>query len=109
VHESMKADIELEVPACIFEVGDNVVYPQHGAVIVVNGETKDLLGKNRDYLTIQILHNSSENAQTAGLRRVIDGTYQTPYRIEGRRTGRAFARATQSESSLTFKVVSGPG
>ncbi len=75
----MKADIEVEVPACNFEVGDNVVYPHHGAGVVVKKETKDLLGENRDYLTIQILHNSMtamvpcENAHTAGLRRVIDG------------------------------------
>ena len=70
---------EVELPACNFEVGDNVVYPHHGAGVVVNKETKDLLGENRDYLTIQILHNSMtvmvpcENAHTAGLRRVIDG------------------------------------
>jgi CarD family transcriptional regulator len=74
----MKADVEVEVPACNFEVGDNVVYPQHGAGVVVKKETKDLLGENRDYLTIQILHNSMtvmvpcENAHTAGLRRVIE-------------------------------------
>ena len=41
-------------------------------------ETKDLLGEKRDYLTIKILHNNMtvmvpcENAQVAGLRRVID-------------------------------------
>jgi CarD family transcriptional regulator len=79
IHEAMKADIEVEVPACNFEVGDNVVYPHHGAGVVVKKETKDLLGESRDYLTIQILHNSltamipCENAHTAGLRRVIDG------------------------------------
>jgi CarD family transcriptional regulator len=75
----MKADIEVEVPACNFEVGDKVVYPDHGAGVVLKKETKDLLGESRDYLTIQILHNSMtamvpcENAHTAGLRRVIDG------------------------------------
>jgi CarD family transcriptional regulator len=79
IHEAMKADIEAEVPACNFEVGDNVVYPHHGAGAVVKKETRDLLGESRDYLTIQILHNSMtamvpcENARTAGLRRVIDG------------------------------------
>jgi CarD family transcriptional regulator len=78
-HEAMKADIEVEAPACNFEVGDTVVYPRHGAGVVLEKETKDLLGENRDYLTIQILHNSMtamvpcENAHTAGLRRVIDG------------------------------------
>jgi CarD family transcriptional regulator len=79
IHEATKADIEIEVPACNFEVGDNVVYPHHGAGVVVKKETKDLLGESRDYLTIQILHNSMiamvpcENAHTAGLRRVIAG------------------------------------
>jgi CarD family transcriptional regulator len=78
-HEAMTADIEVEVPACNFEVGDNVVYPDHGAGVVLKKETKDLLGENRDYLTIQILHNGMtamvpcENAHAAGLRRVIDG------------------------------------
>ena len=78
-HEAMKADIRVEVSACNFEVGDNVVYPYHGAGVVIKKETKDLLGENRDYLTIQILHNSMtalvpcESAQAAGLRRVVDG------------------------------------
>ena len=78
-NEVMKAGIEVELPACNFEVGDNVVYSDHGAGVVLKKETKDLLGENRDYLTIQILHNSMtamvpcENAHMAGLRRVIDG------------------------------------
>ena len=70
---------EVELPACNFKVGDKVVYPDHGAGVVLKKETKDLLGESRDYLTIQILHNSMtamvpcENAHMAGLRRVIDG------------------------------------
>ncbi|MCB0864449.1 MAG: CarD family transcriptional regulator [Solirubrobacterales bacterium] len=63
--------------SCDFEVGDNVVYPHHGAGVVQKKETKSLLGEERDYLTIKILHNDMtvqvpcENAATAGLRRVI--------------------------------------
>ena len=63
---------------CTFEVGDNVVYPHHGAGVVLKRESKDLLGEKRDYLTIKILHNDMtvmvpcENAHRAGLRRVID-------------------------------------
>ncbi len=78
-NEVMKAEIEVELPACNFEVGDNVVYSDHGAGVVLKKETKDLLGEKRDYLTIQILHSSMtamvpcENAHMAGLRRVIDG------------------------------------
>ncbi len=79
----MKADIEVEVLACNFEVGDNVVYPHHGAGVVLKKETKDLFGESRDYLTIQILHNCMvamvpcEYAHTAGLRRVIDAEQVT--------------------------------
>jgi CarD family transcriptional regulator len=70
---------ELGPVECTFEVGDNVVYPHHGAGVVLKKETKDLLGEKRDYLTIKILHNDMtvmvpcENAHRAGLRRVIDG------------------------------------
>ncbi|MBV8987793.1 MAG: CarD family transcriptional regulator [Solirubrobacterales bacterium] len=61
-----------------FEVGDNVVYPHHGAGKVLRKEAKEILGENREYLTIKILHNDmtvmvpTENAALAGLRRVID-------------------------------------
>jgi len=64
---------------CDFEEGDNVVYPHHGAGVVLTKESKQLLGERRDYLTIQILHNHMtvmvpcENAGLAGLRRVING------------------------------------
>ena len=60
-----------------FAVGDNVVYPHHGAGVVEKKESKQLLGEEREYLTIKILHNDMtvqvpcENAGMAGLRRVI--------------------------------------
>jgi CarD family transcriptional regulator len=73
-------DLEItREPECIdFEVGDNVVYPHHGAGKVVKKEEKNILGEVRQYLTIKILHNDMtvmvpcENAGKAGLRRVID-------------------------------------
>src|SRR5947209_5235482 len=61
-----------------FEIGDNVVYPHHGAGQVLRKEKKEVLGESREYLTIKILHNDmtvmvpTENAALAGLRRVID-------------------------------------
>ncbi len=66
------------VPHIEFEVGDNVVYPHHGAGKVLRKEAKEILGEKREYLTIKILHNDmtvmvpTENAALAGLRRVID-------------------------------------
>jgi CarD family transcriptional regulator len=70
--------IELGPVECQFETGDNVVYPHHGAGVVLKKESKELLGEKREYLTIKILHNDMtvmvpcDNAHTAGLRRVID-------------------------------------
>ena len=62
----------------MYEIGDKVVYPHHGAGKIVKIEQKDVLGQQRDYLTIKILHNDMtvmvpvENADRAGLRRVVD-------------------------------------
>jgi CarD family transcriptional regulator len=62
----------------LFEVGDKVVYPHHGAGTVLHKEMKEVLGQRREYLTIKILYNEmtvqvpTENAERAGLRRVID-------------------------------------
>ena len=62
----------------MFEVGDKVVYPHHGAGTVVKKEKREILGQTREYLTIQILHNDMtvnvpvENAEQVGLRTVID-------------------------------------
>jgi CarD family transcriptional regulator len=76
--EEIEAGLEL-AQECTFEVGDNVVYPHHGAGVVLMKETKELLDEKRDYLTIKIHHNDMtvmvpcENAHRAGLRRVIAG------------------------------------
>ena len=62
----------------MFDVGDKVVYPHHGAGTVVKKEQREVLGEKREYLTIQILHNDmtvnvpTENAERVGLRWVID-------------------------------------
>ena len=71
-------EIEREIVNIDFEIGDNVVYPHHGAGQVVKKEEKNILGEVREYLTIKILHNDMtvmvpcSNAGKAGLRRVID-------------------------------------
>ena len=55
-----------------------MVYPHHGAGVVLKRESRDMMGESKDYLTIKILHNDMtvmvpcENAHRAGLRRVID-------------------------------------
>jgi CarD family transcriptional regulator len=62
----------------LYKVGDKVVYPHHGAGTVVKKESRKVLGQEREYLTIKILHNDmtvnvpAENAERVGLRKVID-------------------------------------
>jgi CarD family transcriptional regulator len=62
----------------LYDVGDKVVYPHHGAGTVVKKEQREVLGQKREYLTIKILHNDmtvnvpTENAERVGLRKVID-------------------------------------
>jgi CarD family transcriptional regulator len=72
---------DLDIPEIVnidFEIGDDVVYPHHGAGQVLKKEVKKMFGEEREYLTIKILHNDMtvmvpcENAGVAGLRRVID-------------------------------------
>jgi CarD family transcriptional regulator len=61
----------------LYDVGDKVVYPHHGAGTVVKKEQRVVLGEKREYLTIQILHNDmtvqvpADNAERVGLRKVI--------------------------------------
>jgi len=62
----------------LFDIGDNVVYPHHGAGTVVSKDERVVLGQKREYLTIRIIHNDmtvnvpTENAELVGLRWVID-------------------------------------
>jgi len=78
IEETRVSDHDIGPVGCEFGAGDNVVYPHHGAGVVIRKETKELLGERRDYLTIKILHNDMtvmvpcENAHRAGLRRVIN-------------------------------------
>ena len=60
----------------MYSIGDEVVYPQHGAGRITGIEQKVVLGRQRDYLTIHIEHSQMtvmvpvENADRAGLRKV---------------------------------------
>jgi CarD family transcriptional regulator len=78
IDAEVDVEVELEVEYIEFELGDNVVYPHHGAGKVCAKEIKEIFGERREYLTIKILHNDmtvmvpTENAAIAGLRRVID-------------------------------------
>jgi CarD family transcriptional regulator len=77
IEDDLDVDLEVQRPPAIYEIGDEVVYPHHGAGQVLKKEMKEVLGESREYLTIKILHNDMTvmvpccNADKAGLRRVI--------------------------------------
>lgn len=39
-----------------FEVGDNVIYPHHGAAIIVSRDTREAFGETREYLNLKTAH-----------------------------------------------------
>lgn len=57
-----------------FDVGDRVVYPHHGAAVIVKREKRKLDGKNIEYLVLQMAHGELtlrvpvENADDVGMR-----------------------------------------
>lgn len=61
----------------MFSVGDKVVCARHGAGTIIAVESKEVLGRVREYLSIRMFHDRLtlvipvENADRAGVRRVI--------------------------------------
>src|SRR5690348_6785631 len=61
LEEAMEASLEEDVEyVCDFEEGDKVVYPHHGAGLVMKKETRELMGEEREYLTIRSEEHTSE-------------------------------------------------
>ena len=62
----------------IFEVGETVVYPHHGAATITKVTTRNIKGVDKKYITLRV-HQSDlaielpvENAELVGVRDVID-------------------------------------
>ncbi len=62
----------------VFEVGDKVVYPHHGAAVVERRESKKAFGQQRDYLVLRLAYGDltlmvpADNTDGVGLREVIN-------------------------------------
>ena len=62
----------------MYEVGDKVVYPHHGAATIEKKEKKDVFGKKQDYLILRLAYGDltlkvpADNADEIGLRDVIN-------------------------------------
>jgi CarD family transcriptional regulator len=62
----------------VFQVGDQVVYPHHGAATIERLETKEAFGQQREYLVLRMAFGDltlmvpSDNTEGVGLRAVIN-------------------------------------
>ena len=65
----------------MFKIGDQVVYPMHGAGIIENIEEKTVLGEARQYYILRVHHGNMQvmvpvdGSDQAGLRNIIDPSY----------------------------------
>lgn len=61
----------------MFEVGDRVVYPHHGAAVIERKEKREIFGEKQEYLVLRMAHGDltlsvpSANAEQVGMRRPI--------------------------------------
>jgi CarD family transcriptional regulator len=62
----------------VFDIGDKVVYPHHGAAIVERREQKEAFGEKREYLVLRLAYGDltlmvpADNTEGVGLREVIN-------------------------------------
>ena len=60
-----------------FNVGDRVVYPHHGAAVIIRKEMREAFGEQTEYLVLQMAHGDltlavpSDRAEEVGMRRPI--------------------------------------
>ena len=55
-----------------FTVGETVVYPNHGAAIIEDIETRQIKGEDREYLVLRIVRVPACNLDLVGVRDVVD-------------------------------------
>jgi CarD family transcriptional regulator len=61
----------------LFEVGDRVVYPHHGAAVIERKEKREVFGEKQEYLVLRMAHGDlmlsvpASNAEAVGMRRPI--------------------------------------
>jgi CarD family transcriptional regulator len=62
----------------LFDVGDKVVYPHHGAAVIVKREQREDFGERREYLVLRLAYGDltlkvpADNTDEVGLREVIN-------------------------------------
>lgn len=74
-----------------YKIGDNLVYPHHGAVVVEGREKRNLMGEETDYLVLRshdgmILSVPEAKAADLGIRKPVDGAgVKELYKVLGKK------------------------
>lgn len=97
-----------------FTVGDKVVYPHHGAAVIVRLEKKDLAGKETDYFVLEMTHGEmtvhapTDKAEDVGMRWPIDAEdVEDLYDVMARRDVREPANWSRRYKNHQEKLKSG--
>jgi CarD family transcriptional regulator len=97
-----------------FDVGDRVVYPHHGAAIILRREFRDVSGTNREYLVLHLAYEDLtlsvpvDNADEVGLRDVIDEEEMTGiYALLARKDARTSPNWSRRFKNHAAKLNSG--
>ena len=61
-----------------FDVGDRVVYPHHGAAIIVRKETRDFNGEDTEYLVLEVTREEARVTISAPSEKVDDVGMRPP-------------------------------
>lgn len=97
-----------------FDVGDKVVYPNHGAAVIQRKETRRVLGTEREYLILHMNHADltvmvpTEKAEQVGVRGVIgDDEVQDVFAVLRKRDHRMPTNWSRRFKNHTEKLRSG--
>ncbi len=98
----------------MFDVGDRVVYPHHGAAVIVRRDSRDFNGKTTDYLVLQMAHGElmlsvpAEKAEEVGMRPPIGGEeVQDLFELLGKKDVREPANWSRRFKNHQEKLKSG--
>ena len=98
----------------LFDVGDRVVYPHHGAAVIVRRESREYNGETTDYLVLQMAHGEltlsvpADKAEEVGMRPPIGGEeVQDLFELLGRKDIREPANWSRRFKNHQEKLKSG--
>ena len=98
----------------MFDVGDKVVYPHHGAAVVEKREVREAFGETREYLVLRLAYGDltlmvpSDNTAEVGLREVInDEEVEEVFAVLGKKEARMPTNWSRRYKNHVEKLKSG--